>query len=45
MPFEVNAEPLTSWRSNKIETSPNGQGYFGGGLNAEFGTLFLVTNQ
>ncbi|MGE9267916.1 MAG: hypothetical protein ACQKBY_07445, partial [Verrucomicrobiales bacterium] len=49
MPFEVNITPLTSWINNQIELSANGNGYFGGGYNAEFGvpryTAFSVPRQ
>lgn len=44
MPFEVQVQPLNSWKNRSLEVSTNGNGYFGGGMNAEFGTSFISTN-
>lgn len=44
MPFEVQVQPLNSWRNRSLEVSTNGNGYFGGGMNAEFGTSFISTH-
>ncbi|QJE97663.1 hypothetical protein [Luteolibacter luteus] len=44
MPFEVQIQPLNSWRNRSLEVSTNGNGYFGGGMNAEFGTSFISTH-
>lgn len=43
-PYEINIEPVISWKSDKLEVSPNGQGYFGGSMNAEYGSTYVVTN-
>ena len=44
MPFEVQVQPLNSWKNRSLEVSTNGNGYFGGGMNAEFGTSFISTH-
>ncbi|MCH7225897.1 hypothetical protein [Haloferula sp. A504] len=44
LPFEIQVEPLDGWKNRNLEVSPDGNGFFGGGMNAEFGTNFLVTH-
>ncbi len=44
LPFEVQIQPLDSWKNRNLEVSPRGNGYFGGGMNAEFGTSFISTH-
>lgn len=43
IPYELDVEALDSWKSNSLEQS-NGNGYFGGGMNAIFGTSFITTH-
>ncbi len=44
LPYEYTMEPLSSWKNRSIETSPNGNAYFGGGLDAGSGTSFVSTH-
>lgn len=44
VPYEIQIEPLDSWKNRNLEVTPNGSGFFGGGMNAEFGTNYLVTH-
>jgi hypothetical protein len=44
LPFEIQIQPLNSWKNRSLEVSPNGNGYFGGGMNAEFGSSFISTH-
>jgi Tfp pilus assembly protein PilX len=44
LPFEIQIQPLNSWKNRNLEVSPNGNGYFGGGMNAEFGSSFISTH-
>jgi hypothetical protein len=44
LPYEYVVTPLTSWRNRHLEVSSNGSGFFGGGLNAEFGTPQVITH-
>ena len=44
LPYEFKVEPLTSWKNRSLEVSTNGNAYFGGGMNAEYGTSFLTTH-
>ena len=44
IPYEIQIEPLDSWKNRNLEVTPNGSGFFGGGMNAEFGTNYLVTH-
>lgn len=44
LPFEVQIQPMNSWKNRNLEVSPNGNGYFGGGMNAEFGTNRISTH-
>jgi len=42
LPYEINIESLNSWANDKIETSSDGNGYFGGGYGSATGTPFLT---
>jgi hypothetical protein len=44
LPYEFKVDPLTSWINRSIELSPNGNAYYGGGMNAEFGSSFISTH-
>ena len=44
LPYEVQIQPLNSWKNRNLEVSPTGNGYFGGGMNAEFGSSFISTH-
>jgi hypothetical protein len=44
LPFEIQVEPLSSWKNRSIEASANGQGYFGGGMTAADGSNFVCTH-
>ncbi len=44
LPFEFSIEPLVSWKNRSLEVSTNGNAYFGGSMNAEFGTSFVTTH-
>lgn len=44
LPFEFSVEPLQSWKNRSLETSTNGNAFYGGGLNAQDGTSFVTTH-
>lgn len=44
LPFEIQVEPLSSWKNRSIEASTNGQGFFGGGMTAADGSNFVTTH-
>lgn len=44
LPYEFSVEPLLSWRNRSLEVSANGNAYYGGGMNAEFGSSFVTTH-
>jgi hypothetical protein len=44
LPYEYVVDPLVSWKNRALETSTNGNAYFGGGLNAELGNSFVTTH-
>ena len=44
LPYEFKVEPLDSWRNRSLEVSTNGNAYFGGSMNAEFGNSFVSTH-
>lgn len=44
LPFEVQINPLNSFKTPLLEVSSNGNGYFGGGTNAQDGTPFVTTH-
>ena len=43
-PYEVHIEPLNSWKNRNFEVSPNGSGFFGGGMTAQNGVGGLTTH-
>jgi len=43
-PFEVQIKPLNSFKTPLLEVSTNGNGYFGGDMNAQDGVSFLTTH-
>lgn len=44
LPYEFRAEPMTSWINRSLDLSPDGSGFFGGGMTAEFGTNMVTTH-
>jgi hypothetical protein len=44
LPYEYSVELLSSWKNRSIETSTNGNGFYGGGMTAEEGTSFITTH-
>lgn len=44
LPYEYTVESLGSWKNRNLETSANGNGYYGGGMTATDGTSFLTTH-
>ena len=44
LPFEVQINPINSFKTPLLEVSTNGNGYFGGGTNAQDGTSFITTH-
>jgi len=44
LPYEFKIEPLVSWKNRSLEVSPQGNAYFGGGLDAATGTRFITTH-
>lgn len=44
LPFEVQINPLNSFKTPLLEVSTNGNAYFGGGMNAESGNSFVCTH-
>ena len=44
LPYEFSVEPLVSWKNRNLEVSTTGNAYFGGGMNAEYGTSFVTTH-
>lgn len=44
LPFEVQINPVNSFKTPLLEVSSNGNGYFGGGTNAQDGTSFVTTH-
>jgi hypothetical protein len=44
LPYEYTVDPLVSWKNRALETSSNGNAYFGGGLNADLGNSFVTTH-
>ncbi len=43
-PYEYTVDPLTSWKNRSLETAGGGNGYFGGGMNAQLGKSFVITH-
>lgn len=44
LPYEFRAEPMVSWINRSLDLSPDGSGFFGGGMTAEFGTNTVATH-
>jgi hypothetical protein len=44
LPFEIQIQPLNSWKNRNLEVSTTGNGYYGGGMNAEFGSNYVTTH-
>ncbi len=44
LPYEFKVEPLNSWKNRSLEVSDKGNAYFGGGMNAELGSMFVTTH-
>ncbi len=44
LPFEIQIQPLNSWKNRNLEVSQKGNAYFGGGMNAEFGSNLVTTH-
>lgn len=44
LPFEVQIKPLNSFKTPLLEVSPNGNGYYGGDMNAQDGVSFITTH-
>jgi hypothetical protein len=44
LPYEFSVEPLASWKNRSLEVSSKGGAFYGGGLNAQFGTEFVTTH-
>jgi hypothetical protein len=44
LPYEFRAEPLVSWANRSLDLSPDGSGFFGGGMTAQDGTGIVSTH-
>lgn len=44
LPYEFTVDALNSWKNRSLESSTNGNGFFGGGMNAEFGVNAVITH-
>ena len=44
LPYEYSVDQLNSWINNKLEQSPGGNAFFGGGTDAASGTSFVTTH-
>jgi hypothetical protein len=44
MPYEFRAEPMVSWVNRSLDLSPDGSGFFGGGMNGQIGTNQVTTH-
>jgi hypothetical protein len=44
LPYEFRVEPLVSWANRSLDLSPDGSGFFGGGLTAQDGTGMVCTH-
>lgn len=44
LPYEFTVEPLVSWKNRSLEVSTNGNAYYGGSMNAEFGSSLITTH-
>ena len=44
LPYEIEVEPVNSWVNRQLETSVNGNAFFGGGYDAADGTSLVTTH-
>ena len=44
MPYEFRAEPMVTWVNRSLDLSPDGSGFFGGGMNGQTGTNRVSTH-
>lgn len=44
LPYEFTVEPLVSWKNRSLEVSSNGNAFYGGSMDAEFGNSFVTTH-
>jgi hypothetical protein len=44
MPYEFRAEPIVSWANRSLDLSPDGSGFFGGGMTAQDGVGLVCTH-
>lgn len=44
LPYEFHVEPLVSWANRSLDLSPDGSGFFGGGLTAQDGAGQVCTH-
>ena len=44
MPYEFRVEPMVSWVNRSLDLSPDGSGFFGGGMNGASGTNQVTTH-
>lgn len=44
MPYEFSAEPMVNWVHRSLDLSPDGSGFFGGGMNGQIGTNRVTTH-
>lgn len=44
LPYEFRGEAMTSWVNRSLDLSDNGSGFFGGGMNGEYGTGSVITH-
>lgn len=44
LPYEFKVEPMVSWVNRSLDLSPNGAGFFGGGMTAQDGVTQVVTH-
>lgn len=44
MPYEFRAEPMVTWVNRSLDLSPDGSGFFGGGMNGQIGTNLVTTH-
>ncbi|WP_035604450.1 hypothetical protein [Haloferula sp. BvORR071] len=43
-PYEYTVDSLTSWKNRSLETAGAGNGFFGGGMNAQLGKSYVITH-
>jgi len=44
LPYEFKGEPMTTWVNRSLDLSPDGSGFFGGGMTAKDGTGIVCTH-